>query len=98
MPLHWAGLTRAAFARGHKESDTVLRETEPREIRSRFPSREGTILYLSLRSKTDFGTVEIAKEHGGFGASELTQTRLGITDSEPFLRMLCIGLSSRVSI
>ncbi|GFW56551.1 hypothetical protein TNCV_1862611 [Trichonephila clavipes] len=57
-------------------------------------------LYLSPRSKADFGTVEIAKKqlHGGFGASELTQTRWGITDSEPFLPILDIELSSTVSI
>ncbi|GFX14579.1 transposable element Tcb2 transposase [Trichonephila clavipes] len=42
----------------------------------------------SPRSKADFGTVEIAKEHSEFGASELTQTRCGITESEPFLRIL----------
>ncbi|GFT55494.1 hypothetical protein TNCV_4957781 [Trichonephila clavipes] len=45
-------------------------------------------LYLSPRSKADFGTVEIAKERSEFGASELTQTRCGITESEPFLRIL----------
>ncbi|GFS49110.1 hypothetical protein TNCV_2409851 [Trichonephila clavipes] len=52
------------------------------------------------RSKADFGTVEIAKEqlHGGFGASELTQTRCGMTESELFLRILGIGLSSTVSL
>ncbi|GFV16938.1 hypothetical protein TNCV_4365381 [Trichonephila clavipes] len=55
-------------------------------------------LFLSPQSKADFGTVEIEKEHGGFGASELIQTRDGITESEPFLRILGIGLSSRVSI
>ncbi|GFV23692.1 hypothetical protein TNCV_3425971 [Trichonephila clavipes] len=55
-------------------------------------------LYLSPRSKADFGTVEIAKEQGEFRASELTQTRCGITESEPFLRILGIELSSRVSI
>ncbi|GFV84863.1 hypothetical protein TNCV_4298451 [Trichonephila clavipes] len=38
------------------------RETEEEGIRS-------------PRGKADFGTVKIAKEHGGFGASELTQTR-----------------------
>ncbi|GFV25235.1 hypothetical protein TNCV_1466761 [Trichonephila clavipes] len=49
-------------------------------------------------SEADFGTVESVKEHGGFGASELSPTRCGITESEPFLRILCIELSSRVSI
>ncbi|GFV30433.1 transposable element Tcb1 transposase [Trichonephila clavipes] len=46
-------------------------------------------LYLSPRSKADFGIVEIAREqlHGGFGASKLTQTRCGITQIEPFLRI-----------
>ncbi|GFS85810.1 hypothetical protein TNCV_2973531 [Trichonephila clavipes] len=55
-------------------------------------------LYLSPRSKADFGTVEITKEHGGFGASELIRTRGGITESEPFLRILCIKLSSRAGV
>ncbi|GFS97944.1 hypothetical protein TNCV_2018821 [Trichonephila clavipes] len=51
-------------------------------------------LYLSLRSKADFGIVKIAKKqlHGGFRANELTQTRCGITESE------CIGLFSSVLI
>ncbi|GFV70651.1 hypothetical protein TNCV_3842321 [Trichonephila clavipes] len=42
------------------------------------------MLYLSPRSKADFGIVEIAKEQlqGGFGANEFTQTRCGITESE----------------
>ncbi|GFT52092.1 hypothetical protein TNCV_4504701 [Trichonephila clavipes] len=45
------------------------------------------MLYLNPRSKADFGTVEIAKEqlHGGFGASELTQTQCGVIESEPSL-------------
>ncbi|GFX54675.1 hypothetical protein TNCV_3632321 [Trichonephila clavipes] len=53
-------------------------------------------LYLNPRSKMKFGTVEIAKEqlHSGFGANELTQARCGITESEPFLRILGIGLFS----
>ncbi|GFW75200.1 hypothetical protein TNCV_449041 [Trichonephila clavipes] len=34
-------------------------------------------------AKADFGMVKITKEHGEFGASELTQTRCGITESEP---------------
>ncbi|GFV25095.1 hypothetical protein TNCV_1006891 [Trichonephila clavipes] len=62
--------------------------------------QKGFELYLSPRSNADFETVEIAKEqlHGGFGANELTQTRCGITESRPFFLLLCIELSSRVSI
>ncbi|GFV05982.1 hypothetical protein TNCV_3142731 [Trichonephila clavipes] len=46
----------------------------------------------------DRGNCEGATLHGGFRASELTQTRRGITESESFLHILCIGLFSRVSI
>ncbi|GFW48886.1 hypothetical protein TNCV_3900841 [Trichonephila clavipes] len=57
-------------------------------------------LYLSPQSKADFGTLDIAKEqlHGGFGASELNQTRCGLTEGEPFLHILSLGLFSRVPI
>ncbi|GFX69989.1 hypothetical protein TNCV_2983291 [Trichonephila clavipes] len=42
-----------------------------------------SVAIMSPRIKMDLGTVEIAKEQlqGGYRASELTQTRRGITES-----------------
>ncbi|GFW15414.1 fibronectin type-III domain-containing protein [Trichonephila clavipes] len=99
--FNYSGSFKACKREIYKESERARRGLDLREPFLEAPPTREIIrepLYLSPRSKAEFGTVEIAKQHGGFGASKLTQTRCGITESEPFLRILCIGLSPRVPI
>ncbi|GFX82049.1 integrase catalytic domain-containing protein [Trichonephila clavipes] len=108
IDAHWAETDRSGKrTRDHRRKIEMVRERDiykgsesAREKRLDFEGaivkslqRGGkTILYLSPRSKVEFGTVDIEKEqlYGGFGANELTQTWCGITESE------CIGLFSSI--